>query len=354
MQESHPFTGSFAVFRFCRFASLLVFLFACFTTLATLSAAERQLLWQTNSYGDDVHVIDVATNKVVKKLTVGPQPHGIAAPDDAHVVFVAIEAFKKRLGELIWVDPRTYKIIHRMTIGPKPNQLACTPDGRWVYVPCADGHYWVIDARDRTVVTKIQTGGRPHNTQASRDGKRMYLSPMGSPKKVTIVDVAAGHKVIGHIPFGSATRPPALEANQKRFFQHVDGLVGFEVADIEARKVTHRVKHKIPDKYKGKGSRCHGLAIRPDQKEIWSCNVEHKTVHIHDITKPDCPEIAAVPMIGRVYWLTFSPDSKFAYLAVRSESKTCVVDTATKKIVAHVKVGNTPKRNLVITLRDEK
>jgi YVTN family beta-propeller protein len=328
---------------------LLVLAFA-----ASASAAGKQYLWQTNSYGNDVHVIDVATNKVVKNFEVGPQPHGIAAPDDASVVYIAIEAFKKPNGELLWVDPRTYKILHRMTIGPKPNQLACTPDGRWVYVPCNDQTYWVIDGKNRTVVKKIRTGGRPHNTQASRDGKRMYLSPMGSPKEVTIVDVENGHKVIGKIPFSASVRPPALEPDGKRYFQHVDGLIGFEVADIATRKVTNRIEHTIAAEYKGKGSRCHGLCIRPDGKEIWSCNVEHKTVHIHDITKPDYPQIAALPMIGRIYWLTFSPDSKFAYIAVRSKSQVCVVDTATRKVVTHLDVGNTPKRNLVITLGEAK
>ena len=75
------------------------------------------------------------------------------------------------LGELVWVDPKTYKVTHRLTIGPKPNQIACTPDGRWVYVPCNDQHYWVIDAKAKKVVKKIKTGGRPHNTQCSRDGR---------------------------------------------------------------------------------------------------------------------------------------------------------------------------------------
>ena len=73
-------------------------------------------------------------------------------------------------------------------------------------------------------------------------------------------------------------------------------------------------------------------------------------VHVHDATKPDYPQIATIPMIGRVYWLCFSPDSKYAYVAVRSAQKTCVVDTATKKVIAHVGVGKVPKRNLVITL----
>jgi DNA-binding beta-propeller fold protein YncE len=204
------------------------------------------------------------------------------------------------------------------------------------------------------VVKKIHTGGRPHNTTASRDGRWMYLSPMGAPRRVTIVDVEAGHEVAGHIPFSDSVRPPALSADNRRFFQNVDGLIGFEVADIASRKVIARIEHRIPDDLKGKPSRSHGLAIRPDQKEIWSSNVEHRMVHVHDMTRPDYPQTAAIPMAGRVYWLCFSPDSKYAYIAVRSERKVCVVDARTKEVLAHIEVGNTPKRNLVITLPEEK
>ena len=336
-----------------RLACLVLAGFGLVTIFSERAVADKQFLWVTNSHGNDVHVIDVATQEVVRRVKVGPEPHGIAAPDDAHVVYLAIENFKSPFGELQWVDPRTYEITHRIAIGPKPNQLACTPDGRWVYVPCNDGMYWVIDGRQKKVVTKIRTGGRPHNTQASRDGKLMYLSPMGSPKQVTIVDVNEGHKVIGTIPFDNVVRPPALSGDGKWLYQNIDGLLGFQAADTDKRKVFATVNHNIPAALRATGSRCHGLAVRPDQKEIWSCNVEHQLVHIHDLTRDDFPEITALPMIGKIYWLCFTPDSKFAYISVRSERKVCVVDTQTKKVIKHIEVGNTPKRNLVITLAEQ-
>ena len=313
----------------------------------------RQMLWVTNAYGNDVHVIDVATHKVVKRVEVGPQPHGIAAPDDASVVYLAIENFKGPVGELLWVNPRTYKVEHRLPLGPKPNQLACTPDGRWIYVPCNDGKYWVIDGKKRRVVKKITTGGRPHNTKASRNGRRMYLSPMGSPRRVTIVDVLAGHKVVGEIPYSNVVRPPALAPDESRHFQNLDGLIGFEVADIKTRKVIARIHHEVPKDLQAKASRCHGLAVRPDMKEIWSCDVTHELVHIHDITSDAYPQVARLKMIGHVYWLCFSPDSRYAYISVRAKNKVCVVDTKTKQIIKHITVGDTPKRNLVIVLADK-
>ena len=166
--------------RYAILSSILV-LSTALVIMPDEAFAGKQYLWVTNASGNDVHVIDVETHNVVKHLTVGPQPHGIAAPDDAHVVYIALEKFKISEGELLWVDPRSFEIKHRLKVGPEPNQIACTPDGKWVYVPCKDGNYWVIDAEKKEVVKKIFTSGRPHNTQASRNGKRMYLSPMGSP-----------------------------------------------------------------------------------------------------------------------------------------------------------------------------
>ena len=48
-------------------------------------------------------------------------------------------------GELVWFDPETDKVTRRMKVGPRPNQLACTPDGKIVYIPCDDASWWVID-----------------------------------------------------------------------------------------------------------------------------------------------------------------------------------------------------------------
>lgn len=137
-------------------------------------------------------------------------------------MYVSLEANGGARGELLWIDPLSLEIEYRLEVGPEPHAIATTPDGRWVYVPCRDGHYWVVDAVARKVVTKIQTGGRPHNTQASRDGRFMYLSPMYEPQGVTVVDIQANHEVVGFIPFAESVRPSALSGDGRFLFQHVD------------------------------------------------------------------------------------------------------------------------------------
>jgi YVTN family beta-propeller protein len=230
--------------------------------------------------------------------------------------------------------------------------LAVTPDGKFAYVPCTDGYWDVIDLAKRAIIKRFFTGGRPHNTVCSCDGKRMYLSPMGDAKKVTIVEVGT-HTPIGVIPFSNVVRPLALSKDEKRLYVQVDGLVGVEVADVAARKMIHRITAELSPDNKKVGSRSHGLGIRPDQKELWECDVNHKEVHVYDITGAKPRQIATVPIGSEVYWLTFRPDGKVCYVSARGSKAVAAVDTQTKKIIARIPVGKEPKRLIVVTIPEE-
>jgi YVTN family beta-propeller protein len=321
-----------------------------FAAAASPAAKVREKLYVTNSTGDDVTVIDVATHKPIGRIVVGPHPHGIAAPASQDVIYVTVEGSKP--GELVWIDPQTDKVTRRIDVGPEPNQLAVTPDGKFAYVPTKDGYWQVVDLARAKVIKRIYTGGRPHNTVCSPDGKRMYLGPMGSPKKVTIVEVA-NHKPIGEIRFSSVVRPIALSKDEKRFYAEVDGLVGIEVADVAKRKMIHRVKANLAADKKKVGSRSHGLGIRPDQKEVWECDVEHHEVHVYDVTGDKPKQIATVPIGSRIYWLTFRPDGKLCYVSARGAGEVAVVDTRTKKVIKRIPVGKEPKRLIVVSVPDK-
>src|SRR5207247_1841997 len=97
--------------------------------------------------------------------------------------------------------------------------------------------------------------------------------------------------------------------------------------------VVHRVEAELSAGQKKVTSRSHGIALRPDQKELWACDVEHEEVQVFDLTVDPPKHMASIPMEGRVYWLTFTPDGKTCYVAVRSKGEAAAVDTGTKKVV---------------------
>jgi YVTN family beta-propeller protein len=111
----------------------------------------------------------------------------------------------------------------------------------------------------------------------------------------------------------------------------------------------HRIPAELTDEQKKTASRSHGLGIRPDQKEIWECDVEHFDVHVYDITGDKPKQIATIPIGSQVYWLTFTPDGKTCYVSARGAGEVAAVDTESKKIVARIPVGKEPKRLVVVT-----
>ena len=118
-----------------RIAVAFLGLFAGLSVATNASAADAQRqLWVTNAYGDDIDVFEVGTWKPLKKIQVGPNPHGISATADGKTVHIALENFAAAEGELLWLDTKSGTITGRCTVGAKPNENECTPDGKWIYV----------------------------------------------------------------------------------------------------------------------------------------------------------------------------------------------------------------------------
>jgi YVTN family beta-propeller protein len=319
------------------------------------SAKTREKLYITNALGDDITVVDVATNQVLRTIKVGPHPHGVAVPASQNVILITIET---NPGELVWLDPVSDKVIRRMKVGPLPNQLAVTPDGKLAFIPVDNGTWEVVDTEAGKIIDRIQTDGRPHNTLCSADGKHMYLAPMAkssqdNPRIVFIVDVES-RKVIGKLNFSDAVRPIALSRDEKRFYANVDNLIGMEVADVSNPKSVQRIAAKIPEDQKNVTSRSHGIGIRPDEKELWTCDVNHHCVYVFDLTSQIPEQIATIPMGGEVYWLTFTPDGKICYVSVRGKNRVAAVDTESKKILSRIPSGEMPKRLIVVTAPEKR
>src|ERR1700756_2598511 len=114
--------------------SLAIFLLASLLAVAIpLVAASKARVIQTNAAGDDVHVIDPATNKVVGVIKDIEVPHGVTiAPDGARIYIT-----EEPIHSLDVVDAKTRRVIKKITLSGRPNNVAVGKDGRRVYVGIA-------------------------------------------------------------------------------------------------------------------------------------------------------------------------------------------------------------------------
>ena len=124
---------------------------------------------QTNAAGDNVHIIDPATNTVVGTITGIEAGHGAGVSPDGSRIYVSDEA----QSTLDVADGRTFEVVERIPLSGHPNNMAVGRDGRRVYVGIAQapGGVDVIDTGSLQRVKTIPTKGTIHNAYVTPDGK---------------------------------------------------------------------------------------------------------------------------------------------------------------------------------------
>src|ERR1700758_5513704 len=97
--------------------------------LALPLAASSVRIIQTNSAGDDVSIIDPATNKVVGSIKGIEGNHGAAAAPDGSRYYISNEGEST----LDVVDAKSLKILRKIPLSGHPNNIGIGKDGRRVY-----------------------------------------------------------------------------------------------------------------------------------------------------------------------------------------------------------------------------
>ena len=153
--------------------------------LALPLAASSVRIIQTNSAGDDVSIIDPATNKVVGTIHGIEVNHGAASAPDGSRYYISNEAEST----LDVVDTKTLKVTRKIPLSGHPNNIAIGKDGKRVYVSIArkPGAVDVIDTISLEKVKTISVNGAVHNTYVTPDGKFVVSGSIPS-KTITVID----------------------------------------------------------------------------------------------------------------------------------------------------------------------
>ena len=330
-------------------AAGLVLLLAAFAALvAAQQPTMKARVVQTNSAGDNVHVIDVATNKVVGVIDDIEVPHGTVIAPDGSRIYITNES----LSTVDVADPKTFKVIKRVKLSGHPNNLAVTPDGRKVYAGIAQppGALDVIDTASLTNVKSIPVEGAIHNVYVTPDGKFAVSGSVAS-SIISVVDTKTD-AVVWTLKETSGIRPMTFTTNPdgstKQIIVQLSNYHGIAVVDFATRKEAMRFTlPDIPGREREtdgiQGAPAHGLAITNDGKTLWATSKFYDYVAAYSL--PDFKFIKTVDVGLHPEWLTIPPGSDNLYVGVAGKNATVVVDTKAMKVIASIPVGQVPKRN---------
>lgn len=265
------------------------------------------------------------------------QVAGVAASTVTQMIYVATR------GRLAAFDLATEKKVWENTYdGQCCERPQVAPDGSFLYVGSDLKDFWyVVNPRTGALIGKAVSPLSPnaHNLNLSADGKFAFMSPNG---KVMGIAETKNHTLVKTITFTDNIRPFVLNHDSSRIYANINNLLGFEIADVATGKIIHHVEvqgfgwpmnwNTSPRPRIPHGCPSHGIALTPDEKEVWIVDGINQYIHIFDNTKMPPRQMDSIKTTAGPYWITISLDGNLAYV-----SSGDVIDIKTRKIVGTLK-----------------
>jgi YVTN family beta-propeller protein len=322
------------------------FMYFGFLLALPLLASSVRII-QTNSAGDDVSIIDPATNKVVGTIHGIEVNHGAASAPDGSRYYISNEAEST----LDVVDQKTLKVTRKIPLSGHPNNIAIGKDGKRVYVSIArkPGAVDVIDTVSLEKVKTISVNGAVHNTYVTPDGKFVVSGSIPS-KTITVID-AKTEEPVWSLTMDLGIRPMTFSANPdgstKWIFVQLSDFSGFAVVDFATHKEVNRIT--LPDipgrtPFRVGGNASHGMAVTSDGKMLVVNSGLNSALYEYSL--PDLKFLGSADVGRAPDWVTLTPDGKRAYVANAASNSVSVVDLKSLKEITRIPVGEVPKRNI--------
>jgi YVTN family beta-propeller protein len=327
--------------------------------------ANSAWVYVTNSAGDAIDVIDVATNKVVQEIKGIEAAHGINFAADGSKVYVSNES----TSTLDVFDRQSGKLIKKVALSAHPNNIAVSKDGKRIFVAIArdPGAVDVVDAATLTRTKSIPVRGRLHNIYVTPDGEFLIAGSIAH-KLLTVIDLATD-SIAWEYLFDKGVRPMTIEANPdgstKRIFVQLSDTDGFAVIDFAKREEVARIM--LPDLHTGvemdagrAAAPSHGIGVAPDGKTLWVTSIPQNAVFAYSLADLSVIGHVALPDLqlpGRRLggavpnWVAFAPDGSAVYISNAGLRSVSAVDTRAMTLRAVIPVGEVPKRINTLVMR---
>jgi YVTN family beta-propeller protein len=198
-----------------------------------LTTDKKYLLISHESY-DGIWVLDITSNKIVKKLFEGT---GELLRIDKYSKIYQSQIFTPNV---FVVDPRTLIIRKKISVGGRPLHIALSPDQRYAYVAnCYLNELEKIDVERDSVVGRISDIDTARGIAISPDGKFAYVTNVVS-SGVTIVNLE-NDSIVKKITVGRMPTCVAFRLDGKYAYVSCQGNSSISVIDTDTREVIQSI-----------------------------------------------------------------------------------------------------------------
>jgi YVTN family beta-propeller protein len=296
----------------------------CITALATAGsrpALAGGIAFVVNSGSASISVIDMATQKEVRRIPALREPHHLILSPDGRSLLVGDTAGN----QVLFLDPSTGEVLKRAAVAD-PYQLGYSPDGRFLVINgLARNQVDIYDAASMKLVKRFPVVATPSHLAFAPDSSTVFVSLQDSDKLAAFDLRSLTERWT--VPVGK-TPAGVLWLNGKVLVADM-GTDYVAVVD----PVTGKVLEHVPT---GKGA--HNLFLSPDKQILWVNNrAGGTTVSLESATlKP----IRGYVIPGGPDDIAFAPGGKI-WITRRWAEKVAVLDPTTGSYET-INVGRSP------------
>ncbi|WP_076999024.1 PxKF domain-containing protein [Variovorax sp. KK3] len=292
-------------------------------TLASTAVLAAPFAYVPRPYNDDLAIIDVATNQVVKFLPVGDFPQGVAISPTGD--FIYIMNFSGH--SISVVSGATHTVVATIELEGMPSSGAVSPDGKKLYVTQWHKTYplLVIDTVTRKVVASYAGETTGSGVAVSPDGAFVYYASE-THRRLSKIDTQTlklvAKAVTGELPEGVTVTPDGNQVYVATW--EGKGATLFDNVTNTAQQITTGQFPWSP-------------AASPDGSAVWVANALDNTISI--ISTATHKVVQTIPTGKKPMSVAFTPDGKFAYVVNEDDHSVQAIKVASLLTVATVPIG---------------
>lgn len=313
---------------------------------SSVNAGDVRLAYVPNEDDNNLMVVDLISEKVIKTLSTGKTPHALAFTPKG-------KCYLNNRGtkDLTVIDANKFEVLKTLPLPSTSFQLALSPNGKTIAVAYKDVlQITLIDTEADNIIKTIPIGKEPEGNFKgammkhpywSKDSKYVYASDNVNN---TIVRInAVSHAITATISL-SGPNHYLHPSNDGKFLYAVnetfkDGRTSVTVIDAATDKIVKDIQIPLEAGEKGMG---HHGAFTEDGRYFFVCNEGGRTVSIIDTAKMEVVKSLKAGMGAGHPGMT--KDGKYIIVIHHKDNVLTVIDTEQKEVIKNILIGTGKKQ----------